>query len=83
MTVYGTQARAVHHLLRIWEQYGDLHDEPGKNVEFDHRNMRAGEDAGAFLVELGLAVDNGRSVVLTDEGQRILDDDSLDAGAKK
>lgn len=37
----------------------------------EHRHCQAGENASDFLVNLGLAIDNGYNMELTDAGKRL------------
>jgi hypothetical protein len=68
--------RAIHHLLSIWGQYSSVTGKDGHEY-YLHQCMSAGQEAGAFLMRLGLGEDDGIGIRLNDEGRTIANDESL------
>jgi ABC-type nitrate/sulfonate/bicarbonate transport system permease component len=67
-------AEAVKHLLGVWFQYGGgSFDKKLKAYLLPHQFMSLGEDAAAYLIGLGLGVNAGWYVQLTEAGAAILD----------
>jgi hypothetical protein len=65
-----TTRKAIHHLLAIWGQYGNvIETEEGTVYQTDY--MHAGEHAAEFLVSLGLGKSDGYALVLNDKGREI------------
>ena len=60
---------AAKHLIAVWHQYGEncKTDADGR-IYLTHANMTAGERAADWLVERGLAEDQGYGCYLTQAG---------------
>jgi hypothetical protein len=61
---------AVHHLLAIWSQYGNV-IEDGDTTSYLTDYMKAGEHAAAFIVSLGLGESDGYALLLNENGRAI------------
>ncbi len=64
---------AIKHLLGVWLQYGGgSFDKQRGAYFFPHQFMSIGEDAADYLISLGLGVDAGYCVQLTEAGAALL-----------
>ena len=62
--------KAVHHLLAIWSQYGNVITEGGTTI-YKTDYMKAGEHAATFVASLGLGETDGFALVLNEKGRAI------------
>jgi len=62
----------IHHLIWVWFQYGGGRRSGGR-VYLPHCCMGAGEQAGEMLESLGLGVDAGWEIELTDKGVELME----------